>query len=216
VVKTRAMRSPRGICEIGPPRKTKVALIFREVAPGKKVAYAGADPEVENRDAIKQMRRDARPVIIAEGGNPKRTAQIILDAEKVGQCGRPYFAASLYEQLARAENCLRVLLTCPAEDSRWHGLKFAREMDYSRFLWERLGLVTTENFIKAGEGPIKGGKKSGEAKQLAAEFNAKKVRAIFVGKDFAWGQVKVAVADAKAKTGLRRSQIYAIKKKMVR
>lgn len=210
------MRSPRGICEIGAPRKHKAVLVFHEVAPGKKVAHIGPDAEAENRDAITRMRRDARRAIIAEGGSPKRSTQIIFDKENAGQCDRAFFAASLYEQLAKTENCLRILLKCPAEDARWQGLKLAAEMDHSRFFWERLRLVEMENSIKAGEGTSKGGKKTQESKQLATEFKVKQVRAIFGGKVFALGEKKAAMDEAKAKTGLRRSQIYALKKKMVR
>jgi hypothetical protein len=211
-IKRIAMRSPRGICEIGPPRKHKATLVLREVAPGKRVAHIGPDPEAGLRDGIMQMRLAAHRAIIAEGGNPEQTAQIILKKEQMPDgADRAYFAAILYEQLARTENCLRVLLTCPPEDVRWHGLRLANEMDHSRFFWQRLQLVEREKFTVAGEGTSRGGKKSKQW-NLQAELNKKRVHEIFAGKVFARGEMKDAIADAMAKTRLSRSQIYALKK----
>jgi hypothetical protein len=210
-----AMRSPRGTVEIGPPRKPKTMVFFRElVAPGKTIVYLGPNPEMQSRDHIKKMYRDARRALIAEGGNPKQTAKIISDKEQQPDgADRAYFAAQLHEQLIRTKNCLRVLLACPAEDARWHGLNFANEMDTSRFYWQRLQLVESEKFIVAGEGLSKGGKKGNEGKQFAAQQKAKLVSAFFAEKgDIPRGQMKAVVSEASKKLGLKRSQIYAIKK----
>jgi hypothetical protein len=188
-----AMRSPRGTVEIGPPRKPKTMVFFRElVAPGKTVVYLGPNPEMQSRDHIKKMYfRFCKP----DGAD------------------RAYFAAQLHEQLIRTKNCLRVLLACPAEDARWHGLNFANEMDTSRFYWQRLQLVESEKFIVAGEGLSKGGKKGNEGKQFAAQQKAKLVSAFFAEKgDIPRGQMKAVVSEASKKLGLKRSQIYAIKK----
>jgi hypothetical protein len=199
------MTSPCGMAQIGPPRKGKAKVVFRDG-----VAYL-PDPEPEIREAIRNMRRDARKAI-----DPKQAAQIISGKAKTGSADAAYFAALLYEQLARVEDCLRVLLTCPAADARWRGLKLASGIDTSRFYWQRLLLAKTEKFIVAGEGTSKGGKKGSEAKQVAAQRRAKQVRDDFEGKAFARGEMKVAVDKAKAKYGLGRSQIYALIKKMVR
>jgi hypothetical protein len=143
-----AMRSPRSIVEIGLQRKGKVPLVFREVAPGKKVAHVAPDPEAQIRDSVKRMRRDATRAIIGAGGNPKQAAQIISSKEQLPDgADSIYWAACLYEQLAKTENCLRVLLTCPAEDARWQGLNLALQMDLSRFFWQRLRLVDNEKPI---------------------------------------------------------------------
>ena len=144
-----AMRSPRDMCSIGAPRKSKAALVFREVVPGKLVACF-PDYEVGIRDSIKRMRRDARRAIKAVGNNPKRAARMIIDAENAGRCDRAYFAASLYEQLAQAERSLSNLLKCLPENAIWCGLKFAAELEYCRFLWDQLRLVEDERYIDHG------------------------------------------------------------------
>jgi hypothetical protein len=200
------MSSPRGMAQIGPPRKGKAKLVFRDG-----VAHF-PDPEAEIWEAIKNMRRDAQQAIIAEGGNPKQTARLILDKESAGLCDRAYFAAILHEQLARAENCLGVLLTCPAKDARWQGLRFAREMDVSRFFWQRLRLVESEKFTVTGFATSDAGKKGNEAKRLAAQRTAKQVRAFFKGRAIPRGGMEAAVREAMAKFRLGRAQIFAIKK----
>src|SRR5262245_3905559 len=135
----RGMSSPRGMAQIGPPRKGQAKLVFRDG-----VAYL-PDPEPSIREAIRNMRRDAREVV-----NPKQAAQIISDKEKTGSADAAYFAALLCEQLARVEDCLRLLLTCPAADARWRGLMLAEAMDTSRLYWQRLRLVEIEKFTMAG------------------------------------------------------------------
>jgi hypothetical protein len=71
------------MAQIGPPRKGKAKLVFRDG-----VAHF-PDPEAEIWEAIKNMRRDAQQAIIAEGGNPKQTARLILDKKVPGYATAP-------------------------------------------------------------------------------------------------------------------------------
>lgn len=199
----RGMSSPRGMVQIGPPRKGKAKLIFRDG-----VARL-PDPEPEIREAIRNMRRDTREII-----NPEQAARIISDKEKTGSADAAYFAALLYGQLARVEDCLRLLLTCPAADARWRGLIFARELDVSRFYWQRLLLTKGEKFTMAGLVSSKSGIKGNKAKQRAAQQKAEQVRAYFRERTIPRGEMEAAVRDAMAKFDLSRAQIFAIKKEV--
>jgi hypothetical protein len=199
----RGMSSPRGMVQIGPPRKGEAKLVFRDG-----VARL-PDPEPEIREAIRNMRRDAQKVI-----NPEQAARIISDKEKAGSADAAYFAALLHEQLARVEDCLRQLLTCPAADARWRGLMLARELDTSRFYWQRLLLIKSEKFTVAGLASSDSGIKGNKEKQRAAQQNAEQVRAYFRERTIPRGEMEAAVTNAMAKFGLSRARIFAIKKEV--
>ena len=199
----RGMRSPRGMAEIGPPRKGKAKLVFRDG-----VALL-LDPEPEIWEAIRNMRRDAGEVI-----DPKQAARIISDKEKTGSADDAYWAALLYEQLPRAEECLRQLLTCPAADARWRGLMLAGEMDISRLYWQRLLLIKSEKFTMAGLASSDSGMKGNKEKQVRAQQKAEQVRAYFRERTIPRGGMEAAVRGAMAKFGLSRARIFAIKKEV--
>jgi hypothetical protein len=212
------MRSPHGAVEIGPPRKCKLTEFFREVvAPGKTIVRLGPNPERQIRDAIKRMSRDAWRAIVAEGGNPKQTAKIISEKErKPDGADRAYFAALLHEQLRRTENCLRVLLACPAEDARWHGLQLTNEIDTSRFCWQRLLLVEVEKPIVGRYKASAAAKEGNRKKQFVAQRKREQICTLFAEKGpIPRGQTKDFMAEVSKKTGLSRSQIYDARK-MVR
>jgi hypothetical protein len=208
-----SMRSPRGLCEIGPARKRKhrALLVFREVAPGKNVAIV-PDYEADVRKSIKLMRQAAKRAINAIGAKPSEVEQLISNAENAGRCDRAYFAASLCEQLAETETSLDALLNSSAEAAVWCGLKFGKDMGYSRFLWQRLKLVEIENLIKNGEAMSTGRKAGNEQKKRAAEVRAARVRA-FVETEKAsspFEKLESIVIAATAKFNISRSTVFEI------